>query len=84
MRMSFEIEYNVEAHRDLRKLSPDVARRVVAKINRLASGLTGDVKRLRSFKPDYRLRVGDWRVLFAIDGNTIVIHHVSHRSSAYE
>ncbi len=82
--MLFEIQYNVEAQRDLRKLSPEVVRRVVAKIHRLTNGLTGDVKRLRNFKPDYRLRVGDWRVLFSIEGSTIIIHHVSHRSSAYE
>ena len=84
MPMRFAIEYNVEARRDLRKLSPDVARRVIEKIDRMADGLTGDVKRLRNFKPDYRLRVGDWRVLFTIEGKTIVIHHVSHRSSAYD
>ena len=80
----FKIEYNVEAQRDLRKLSPEVARRITQKINRLANGLSGDVKRLVKFKPDYRLRVGDWRVLFEIDGKTIVIHHVSHRSTAYD
>jgi len=57
---------------------------VVEKINRLGGGLTGDVKRLRHFKPDYRLRVGDWRVLFAIEGSTLVIHQVSHRSTTYD
>lgn len=82
--MRFEIEYNTEAQRDLRKLSPEIARRVIKKINRLSDGLTGDVKRLRNVSPDYRLRVGDWRVIFAIEGNTIVIHHVSHRSKAYD
>ena len=44
--MKFEIEYNTEARHDLRKLSPEVARRVIEKINRLSDGLTGDVKRL--------------------------------------
>ena len=82
--MAFEIEYNPEARRDLRKLSPEVARRVIEKINRMANGLSGDVKRLRNVSPDYRLRVGDWRVIFAVERNTIVIHHVSHRSTAYD
>ena len=57
---------------------------MVEKINRLGGGLTGDVKRLRHFKPDYRLRVNDWRVLFAIEGSTLVIHQVSHRSTTYD
>lgn len=82
--MRYEIEYNVEARQDLHKLSPDVARRVIQKINRMADGLTGDVKQLRNYAPEYRLRVGDWRVISAIEGNTIVIHHVSHRSRAYD
>jgi mRNA-degrading endonuclease RelE of RelBE toxin-antitoxin system len=32
--MSYAIEYNFQAAKDMRKLSPDVARRVVAKIER--------------------------------------------------
>ena len=32
----------------------------------------------------YRLRVGDWRVLFEISGGAIVIHQVLHRSKAYD
>ena len=65
--MAYEIEYNDEAQRDLRKLSPEVARRVIEKIHRMADGLAGDIKRLRHITPGYRLRVGDWRVLFAIE-----------------
>lgn len=32
----------------------------------------------------YRLRVGDWRVLFEVDGKAIVVHEVKHRSEAYD
>ena len=59
-------------------------RRVSGKIAGLADGLQGDVKRLRNFAPRYRLRVGDWRVLLDIEGDCVVVHHVSHRSEAYE
>mgnify|MGYP003860405727 CR=1 FL=1 len=68
----------------MRKLAPAVERRVTGKIARLADDLSGDVKRLRNFAPRYRLRVGDWRVLFDIEGDSVVIHHVSHRSEAYQ
>ena len=70
--------------REMGKLAPAVERRVTSKIARLANGLSGDVKRLRHFTPRYRLRVGDWRILFDIEGDSVVIHHVSHRSEAYE
>jgi mRNA interferase RelE/StbE len=82
--MKYEILYNPEARRDLRKLSPEVARRIIGKIDRMADDLTGNVKQLKNFVPRYRLRVGDWRVLFEVEGARLVIHHVSHRSDVYE
>lgn len=82
--MRYGIEYGEGAQRDLKRLSPEVARRIMRKIERLADGLSGDVKKLRHFSPGYRLRVGDWRVLFDIEVDRIVIQHVSHRSAAYE
>jgi mRNA interferase RelE/StbE len=82
--MRYNVRITDAAAREIKWLSPEVARRVTEKIDRLAEGATGDVKRLRNFAPRYRLRVGDWRVLFEYEGNNVVIHHVSHRSKAYE
>jgi len=82
--MALTIEYNDRAAKDLRKMSPEVARRVVSKINRLGDGLSTDVKRLTNFRPMYRLRVGDWRVLFDLEKDHIVVCRVCHRSEAYE
>ena len=65
-------------------MSPDVARRVIRKVERLRNGLAGDVKRLVNYTPGFRLRVGDWRVLFHVEGKTIVVWRVVHRSEAYE
>lgn len=42
-----------------------------------------DVKRLTNFTPSYRLRVGDWRVLFEVGGGTVIIHRVLHRREVY-
>ena len=46
--------------------------------------LAGDVKRLTNFDPAYRLRVGDWRVLFDLAGEKIVVQDVKHRSQVYD
>jgi mRNA interferase RelE/StbE len=45
--------------------------------------LKGDVKRLTDFTPEYRLRVGDYRILFEIEETTIIIYRIRHRRDAY-
>jgi len=82
--MRYQLQYKKEALDDLEGLSPDVARRVVRKIERMRNDLAGDVKRLVNYTPGWRLRVGDWRVLFHVEGDTIWIWRVVHRSEAYE
>jgi mRNA interferase RelE/StbE len=43
----------------------------------------GDVKALKGVA-GMRLRVGDWRVLFTINADTITIHAVGHRRDIYD
>jgi len=81
--MTYRLRYALSTVKQLEKMSPDVQRRIRSKINRLANGLAGDVKRLTNYSPEYRLRVGDWRVLFNVAGDTISIERISHRSDAY-
>jgi mRNA interferase RelE/StbE len=82
--MEYEIVYLNDAIASLKRMSPEVSRRIINKVERMRYGLSGDVKRLKAFVPNYRLRVGDWRVLFEIDGQNIVVHEVKHRSEAYD
>jgi mRNA interferase RelE/StbE len=82
--MRYEIEFLPEARHDLRRLSPEIARRITRKIIAMQDDLAGNVKRLVHYTPGLRLRVGDWRVLFEAAGAVIIIHRVVHRSEAYE
>ncbi len=82
--MKYEIVYLNDAIASLKRMSPEVSRRIINKVERMRHGLSGDVKRLKAFVPNYRLRVGDWRVLFEIELNSIVVHEVKHRSEAYD
>ena len=82
--MRYRIEFRPKALRDLKRLSPGVSRRIEQKIQLLADDMSGDVKRLVNFTPGYRLRVGDWRVLFQPEGARLVVHRIVHRSEAYE
>lgn len=80
--MRYRVVYMEQAVRDLARLSPEVARRITRKVERLADDLAGDVKRLTEYTSEYRLRVGDWRVLFDVEGDRV--QHISHRSQAYD
>ena len=45
--------------------------------------LAGDVKRLTNFTPEYRLRVGSYRVLFEIEESRLIIYRILPRGEAY-
>lgn len=49
----------------------------------LSQDLNGDVKQLTNFTPEYRLRVGDYRVLSEIEGSAILIYRIRHRRDIY-
>jgi len=59
--------------------------RVYNALEILADGLKGDAKRLTNISPEYRLRVGNYRVLFEIENDSrIVVYRVCHRKDAYK
>jgi mRNA interferase RelE/StbE len=65
-------------------VAPPVRRRVVGKLDALRNDLAGNIKRLVSYTPGWRLCVGNWRVLFEVSGSAIVVWRVVHRSEAYD
>jgi mRNA interferase RelE/StbE len=79
----YEIEFRPRAVKDLKDLPSVDQHRVIAKIEAMIEDLVGDVKRLTNFLPEYRLRVGNYRVLFEIEGNKIVIYRVKDWKDVY-
>jgi mRNA interferase RelE/StbE len=49
------------------------AARIIDALEKLQDDLAGDVKRLTDFTPEYRLRVGDYRVLFEVERTNHVV-----------
>jgi mRNA interferase RelE/StbE len=70
---------------DLMRRDTRTARRIYAAVRRLADEDIGDVRKLTGQAGMYRLRVGDWRVLFSFEdeGHTISVAHVLNRRDAY-
>jgi mRNA interferase RelE/StbE len=81
--MEYEIEFKPRAVKDLQSLPRSMSQRIVEKIEALRTDLAGDVKRLTNFTPEYRLRVGDYRVLFEVEASKVIIYRVKHRSDVY-
>ena len=81
--MTYEIEFKPRAIKDLQSIPKSMAERIIETIEALRDDLTGDVKRLTNFTPEFRLRVGDYRVLFEVEASKVMIYRVKHRSDAY-
>lgn len=83
---SWSVRYAPSARRDLKRLDPQVARRVLAAIERLLDQDPSlDVRRLTGTS-EGRIRVGDWRVRFDRDvaAREVVILRVLPRGRAYD
>lgn len=81
--MRYAATLKPRAVKDLEKLPSNVQARILEKIEFMQDDLQGDVKRLTNFTPEYRLRVGDYRILFEIEAEDIVIYRIKHRSKSY-
>lgn len=75
------IEYEKEAAKHINKMDKPTKQRVKKAIEKLPSG---DVIKLQGLTDDYRLRVGDLRVLFSVQNDTIIIKDVLPRGQAYK
>lgn len=85
--MSLRLDWKPKAHRDLDRLDPPTRARIVAAVLKLAETHQGDVIKLSGKNPpEYRLRVGGWRVRFAWDqvSGVLIVLHVFKRGQGYE
>jgi len=78
-----EIVFTAAAARQWGGLSADVRRRLDDKLRAFAETGQGNVKRLKG-DAGTRLRVGDWRIIFYVEGGALVVTAVGHRSKIYD
>lgn len=75
-----DIRYSKQAIKFLAKQDKPTRIRIVSAIQALPSG---DVKKLQG-QPYYRLRVGDFRILFDRDGVIIEVIKIDNRGQVYK
>jgi mRNA interferase RelE/StbE len=81
-----KIEWGEGAVRDLEKLDKQVRRRILRKLGWFAENFNRILPEPLGgeFKGVYKLRVGGWRVIYTLEGDTIVIQGVGHRREVYK
>ena len=80
----YRIEWLEEARGDVRALDQPIAMRLFEGILRFARTGSGDVNALHGdMAGAFRLRLGDYRVLFTLQDDAMRIFGVRHRSQAY-
>ena len=83
---SYQIEIKSSASKELEKLPRQIVSRVVAGIRELADNpYPQGVKKLAGFDRTFRVRVGDYRVLYNVYENRLVIEiiRIAHRKDVY-
>ena len=77
----YKVTFSKQADKTLRRMPRNTAQNIVKKIKELAV----NPKRMRNVKkltdhPGYRLRFGDWRVVYTLNENEVLIHVVKIKS----
>lgn len=75
------ITYAKQAAKALLRLDVPSRQRVRQGIHKLPEG---DIKRLKGYTALYRLRIGDWRIIFTMIAKNITIEDVLTRGDAYK
>ena len=82
--MKYLIEIRPRALKDLKSIDAEQMQQIVERLSKLEDGLTGDVKRLTNFDIGYRLRIGNYRVLFDVEDMKVIVRRIKHRREAYK
>ena len=85
--MAYEVVWHPKVKADLAAIAKPAAARIIAKVKEhLTQDPSGSGKPLKGlFKGLYRLRVGAYRVIYAVDHveRRVLVLHVQHRKDAY-
>lgn len=85
--MSYTLVFSSESVKDIKKLDTVIIKRLQKKFIEFSKvdDITKVAKKLINFNAgEYRLRFGDYRIIFDLHGNTIFILRVRYRREVYK
>jgi mRNA interferase RelE/StbE len=84
--VTYSVDFSKVARKQFKKLPSDVQERIQNKINELAiEPRPNGVKKLQGEENSYRIRVGDYQVVYDIFDDVLLINviRVKHRNQVY-
>lgn len=86
--MTYSVKFTPQAEEDLARLDKTIAQHVANKIDWLSQSIEYIIPAplKGKFKSKYKLRVGDWRVIYSFEHTTqiITVYAVRHRREVYK
>ena len=83
----YTVELTTAAAREVRKLDPHIRRRILSAITALQTDpRPAGVKKLSGYDDAWRIRIGDYRALYEIVDDTVLVtvFRVAHRRDVYQ
>ncbi|MDO8643296.1 MAG: type II toxin-antitoxin system RelE/ParE family toxin [Candidatus Woesearchaeota archaeon] len=83
--MKYDVHYDPKSEKQLEKLAPLVARRIVLKLKQVGENGQG-IEPLTAAPYGYKIRIGDYRVLVDLTFNpdTLWVRFIDHRARIYK
>jgi len=80
-----QVTIGKEAMKQGRKVPADIFARLAVAVGRYAENRNAaiDVKAMQGMENTYRIRVGDWRLIFTVEGDTMTVTKIAPRGSMY-
>ena len=84
----YQVEFLLPVINDLKKLDKIISQRIIDKIHWLADNFESTIPEIltANLKGMYKLRVGDWRIIYTVNqkAKKITIHMIGHRREIYK
>lgn len=84
----YKVEFTLQAEEDLSRIDKAVAKRITGKIEWFCQNAEYVIREPLSgkFKGKYKLRAGDWRIIYSIEHSSqiITVYAIEHRDKVYK
>lgn len=85
--MTIKVLVKKEINDEILKFPSDLRERILGTLRELEATWPMcrlDIKKLKGFQNHYRIRIGDYRILFFRESGIAMVYDISHRRYAYK